>query len=60
MPTATCDRCEGQIDLDNDQAICFNTDGGGEVYICEPCVEIVKREFIDEIRETNIIESDIM
>ena len=59
MPTAKCDRCGGQIDLDNDQAICFNS-ADGQIYMCEPCVEIVKREFIDEIRETNIIESDIM
>ena len=57
MPQAICDRCGGQIDLDNDQAICFNS-ANGAIYICEPCVEDVKREFIDENRETDFIESD--
>jgi len=54
-----CDRCDSQIDIDKDPAICFNN-GDEQIYLCEPCVEEVKREFIDEIRETNIIESDIM
>ena len=58
MPTAKCDRCENDIDLDKEAAMCFNNSGEGEVYLCEPCVEIVSREFFDEIRETNIIESD--
>jgi len=53
-----CDRCETAIDLDNDPAICFNS-ADDKVYLCEPCVEDVKREFIDEIRDRNIIESDI-
>lgn len=57
MPTAKCDRCDTSIDLDNDSAICFNS-ADEKVYLCEPCVEEVKREFIDEIRDTNIIESD--
>jgi len=58
MPTVNCDRCETAIDLDNDPAICFNS-ADDKVYLCEPCVEDVKREFIDEIRDRNIIESDI-
>ena len=58
MPTAKCDRCGNEIDLDKDTAMCFNNGDDDKVYLCEPCVEIVKREFIDEIRETNIIESD--
>ena len=57
MPTVKCDRCDSQIDIDKDPAICFNN-GDEQVYLCEPCVEDVKREFIDEIREPNIIELD--
>ncbi len=56
MPTKICDRCGGQIDLDKDGAICFNN-GADECYLCEPCIEEVKREFYDEIRETDTIES---
>ena len=58
MPTAKCDRCGNQIDLDKDAAMWFNNGDEDKVYLCEPCIEEVKREFIDEIRETNIIESN--
>ena len=56
MPTPKCDRCGGQIDLDNDQEYVLIVQM--VQYICEPCVEDVKREFIDENRETDFIESD--
>ena len=46
---AKCDRCEKVIDLDNDTAICFNN----KLYMCEPCVEEVKKEFYDEVRNSN-------
>jgi len=51
-----CDRCEAEI-LETDVAICF-TDGDVDTYLCEPCVVEIKREWIDENRDTNIIESD--
>lgn len=51
-----CDRCDTAI-LDSDVAICFN-DNETETYLCESCVEDIKREWIDENRERNIIESD--
>jgi len=51
-----CDRCEQEI-LENDPAMCF-TDGEVNTYLCEPCIEDVKREWINENRDTNIIESD--
>ena len=44
--TAICDRCESKINLDNDGAICFNSDDG-EIYLCEPCIEDIKKEFIE-------------
>lgn len=44
--TATCDRCESKINLDNDGAICFNSDDS-EIYLCEPCIEDIKKEFIE-------------
>jgi|ETN01SMinimDraft_1059929.scaffolds.fasta_scaffold522561_1 hypothetical protein len=46
---AKCDRCKKVIDLDNDTAICFNN----KLYMCEPCVEEVKKEFYDEVRNSN-------
>lgn len=52
-----CDRCDVEI-LDSDTAICFNAGEGEEVYLCEPCVEDIKNEWIDENRDTNFIESD--
>tara|TARA_R110001632_G_scaffold221595_2_gene352141 strand:+ start:2908 stop:3072 length:165 start_codon:yes stop_codon:yes gene_type:complete len=47
-----CDRCGAEV-LDSDEGLCFNTTEG-EVYMCEPCIEIVREEFIDEIRRTDI------
>ena len=51
-----CDRCEQEI-LENDAAICFNNDET-ETYLCEPCIEDIKREWIYENRDTNFSESD--
>lgn len=51
-----CDRCDTEI-LDSDTAICFN-DEENQTYLCEPCVEDIKREWINENRDRNIIESD--
>ena len=51
----TCDRCSVKI-YDNDTALVFQTPDG-EVGLCEKCVEEVRREFIDENRDPNIIES---
>lgn len=52
-----CDRCNVNI-LDNDEGICFNT-MEGEVYLCEPCIEEIRKEFIDEIRNTDTEQSII-
>jgi len=51
-----CDRCECTIKYD-EPAIIFQTPNG-DIGMCEQCVEEVKREFIDENRDTNFIESD--
>ena len=51
-----CDRCEVEI-LDDDAAICFNS-GDEQVYLCEPCIEEIKREWMSENRNTNFSESD--
>lgn len=51
-----CDRCENKL-LDDDAAMCFNS-GDEQVYLCEPCVEIIKREWMSENRDTNFSESD--
>jgi hypothetical protein len=51
----TCDRCDTKI-MDDEPAMVFKTPSG-DVGMCEKCVEEVKREFIDENRNTNIIES---
>ena len=52
----TCDRCSCKI-MDDEPAIMFKSLTSA-VAICEECVEEVKREFIDENRDTNFIESD--
>jgi len=51
-----CDRCGVEI-LETDAAMCF-TGGGVDTYLCESCVEEIKREWLNENRDTNIIESD--
>ena len=51
-----CDRCEVKI-LDDDAAMCFNGEDE-KLYLCEPCVEDIKREYIDENRNTNFSELD--
>lgn len=51
----TCDRCSRKI-MDDEPAIVFQRPDG-DIGLCEKCVEEVKREFIDENRDTNIIES---
>ena len=60
----TCDRCSRTI-LDDETALVFHstategnvTELSGELALCEDCVEDVRREFIDENRDTNFIES---
>lgn len=52
----SCDRCKRQI-MDDEPAIVFESPTG-DLGLCEDCVEEVKREFIDENRDTNFIESD--
>lgn len=51
-----CDRCDRKI-MDDEPAIVFQSPDG-DVGLCEQCVEEVKREFVDENRDTNFIESD--
>ena len=51
----TCDRCNRKI-MDDEPAMVFHRPDG-DIGMCEECVEEVKREFIDENRDTNIIES---
>ena len=51
----TCDRCSRKI-MDDEPAIVFQSPNG-DIGLCEDCVEEVKREFIDENRDTNFIES---
>lgn len=51
-----CDRCDTKI-LEDDAAMCFNS-GDEETYLCEPCIEQIKQEWMSENRDTNIIESD--
>ena len=51
----TCDRCSVKI-YEDEPAIVFQTPDG-EVGLCEGCVEEVRRDFIDENRDTNFIES---
>jgi hypothetical protein len=52
MPTPKCDKCDKDLDLDNDAVVCFRH-SSGEAYMCEPCDEEVKEEFINENRTTN-------
>lgn len=52
----SCDRCKRRI-MDDEPAIIFESPTG-KLGLCEDCVEEVKREFIDENRDTNFIESD--
>jgi hypothetical protein len=42
--------------MDDEPAMVFQRPEG-DIGLCENCVEEVKREFIDENRDTNIIES---
>lgn len=61
----SCDRCKRKI-MDDETALVFRntateenvTELSSELALCEDCVEEVKREFIDENRDTNFIESD--
>lgn len=41
-----CDRCQKTI-YETDRALCFHTDTE-EMYLCESCVEIIRKEFIEE------------
>lgn len=41
-----CDRCSTDI-LDGYPALCFH-DNENSMYLCEPCVEELKKEFIKE------------
>ncbi len=41
-----CDRCQVTI-YETDQALCFHTDTE-ELYLCEACVENIRKEFIEE------------
>ena len=52
----SCDRCERRI-MDDEPAMVFQRPEG-DIGLCEKCVEEVKREFIDENRDTNFSESD--
>jgi len=45
-PEGSCDRCQITI-WEGDRALCFHGEGG-ELYICENCVEEVRREYVDE------------
>jgi len=51
----TCDRCSRKI-MDDEPAMVFQRPEG-DLGLCEDCVEEIKAEFIDENRDTNIIES---
>lgn len=56
----SCDRCKRRI-MDDEPAIIFQYEADSvtnKLGLCEDCVEEVKREFIDENRDTNFIESD--
>ena len=52
----SCDKCERRI-MDDEPAMVFQRPEG-DIGLCEDCVEEVKREFIDENRDTNFSESD--
>ena len=41
-----CDRCQVTI-YETDQALCFHTDTE-ELYLCEACVENIRKEYIEE------------
>ena len=56
MLTPKCDKCGTSIDEENDAGICFRH-ADGDAYLCEKCVEEVKRDFYNEIRTDNTIES---
>ena len=45
-PEGTCDRCAITI-WEGDSAVCFH--GTGEdLFLCEPCVEYLREEFLKE------------
>lgn len=41
-----CDRCEADI-IDGYPALCFHDDDNS-MFLCEPCVEEVRKEFIKQ------------
>ena len=45
-----CDRCDTQIDVDKDAAICFNS-ADEQIYLCEPCIEDIKTTFFMKVKE---------
>ena len=49
--TIKCDRCEKDLDPDNDKAYCFHNDEMEETYICGHCVAEVYNEYVKEIDE---------
>ena len=49
MHNPKCDRCDCSIDVDKDTALCFNSEDE-KIYLCEPCVEDIKAEFINELK----------
>jgi|TARA_B110000967_G_scaffold115190_1_gene117868 hypothetical protein len=58
MSKLVCDRCDKEM-LEDDPAMCFNdTVENSKLYLCEPCIEAIKQEFIYENRDTNFIESN--
>lgn len=45
-PKGLCDRCNIEI-MEGDTALCFHGHGD-ELFLCEPCVEALRKEFIKE------------
>ena len=46
-----CDRCACVI-LHGSSALCFHGEGH-KIFLCEPCIEIIRLEFIEEDRSDN-------
>ena len=44
--THECDKCLGTI-VDMEAALCFNSIDK-DLYLCEPCIEQIRKEFIEE------------
>jgi hypothetical protein len=43
--TYECDKCLGTI-VDMQAALCFNS-LDKDLYLCEPCIELIRKEFIE-------------